>query len=355
MAYEKCMELIPEWWKSKEEEIQKAIEEVKKGSVCLLARTPGGRSVKVITYGELETGLKGTANFNSAVAAGSEEYYYRRSERKKPVLLVIGGIHGAEVEGMIGALSLVKVLETGYDISGEAKFELRERLEKLRVIIIPMANPDGRARVPYNGWVELPTDEMVKFGQGTTKKGELYDDGCKAIHPMKGDVGIFGGYFDDAGINLMHDEWWSPMSTVTKALFELVSGEAPDMLINLHGHSYDPCILPVSFIPVKTKKRLKALYDMFYERIASNGYTGKEFDILGSDEEGRGDIALNLNSMFYHIGAGLPFVYESPQGCYDITTDGYKKYKTRPYDYKDILTLLHLLFECSAGFLLEGR
>ena len=352
MLHESSQVPIPKWWRSKQEEIQHFIDSrVTKGEVRVLVKSSGGRPVKAICYGEREEGLRGTANFNSAIAAGSEEYFYRWSKRKKGVLLVIGGIHGAEVEGMIGSLSLANVLETGSDISGHAQPELLAKLNALRVIIVPMANPDGRARVPYDGWVELPTDEMVRFGQGTNKRMELFDSGCMAIHPMGGDVDILGGYFDDAGVNLMHDEWWSPMSPVTRALFTLVRDEAPDVLINLHGHSYDPCILPQSYIPYKAKKRLKTLYDAYYRQLAANGYVGREFDIPGLDDEDRGDVTLNLNSMFYHIGARLPFVYESPQGCYDISEQGDKLYKTRPYGYEDILSLMNILFDSVADFM----
>ncbi|PYI84542.1 MAG: hypothetical protein DME26_13080, partial [Verrucomicrobia bacterium] len=51
----------------------------------------------------------------------------------------------------------------------------------------------------------------------------------KRIHPMRGpDVATLGAYWNDEGINLMHDEWFDPMAGATRALFRLAREEAPD-------------------------------------------------------------------------------------------------------------------------------
>jgi len=168
---------IPDWWKSKYEHIIDLIEnEVKKGEVNLLATSPGGRKIYSVAYGESEPWFKGTANFNSAVGGRSVESFFKRDLgiRKHPVIVVEAGVHGQEIEGMVAAASLIKVLETGKDIRGIEQKGLAEKLSKVRIIIIPLSNPDGRARVPYDGWVGLPIGEMTKWGQGTRKNGEPY-------------------------------------------------------------------------------------------------------------------------------------------------------------------------------------
>ena len=346
---------VPEWWESTEEQIQAVIDnEVHKGQTRLLAVSPGGREIKAVYYGEAEPELKGTANFNSAIAAGSPDYFFRRGLRKRPVLVLLAGVHGQELEGMVGAVSVLKLMETGKDLMGMEQPSLLSKLEKLRLVVIPIANPDGRARVPYDGWVGLPYMEMTKYGQGTRLNGKLYGwPYCKAVHPMVGDVGILGGYFDDAGINIQKDDYALPMSPVTRAVLELVRDEGPDMLINIHGHEYDPCILPVPYIPDAAKKELLMFYNRFYATLKKKGYTGREFDILGSGGlDGEAIPSFDLDSMLYHTGAGTCFTFESPHGCSDMRKQDHTVYEKNPYNYDDILKIYHLLIEDAADFLL---
>lgn len=76
---------------------------------------------------------------------------------------------------------------------------------------------------------------MTKYGQGTRKDGSLYGwPGAKAVHPMRGDVGILGAYFNDDGINPMHDEFFAPMAEETKAIVQVARQEAPDITVSLH-------------------------------------------------------------------------------------------------------------------------
>ena len=57
-------------------------------------------------------------------------------------------------------------------------------------------------------------DDLRFWGQGTWKDGTLCDwPACKRQHPMAGEnIGFLGCYFNDAGINPMHDEFFAPMS-----------------------------------------------------------------------------------------------------------------------------------------------
>ncbi len=347
---------IPGWWISREDKIQGFIDnKISKGKVALLSVSPGGRKVRAVFYGDPEPGLKGRANFGSAVAAGYKGHYYRREERTSPVLMILAGVHGQEMESMVGALSLISLMETGKDIKGEKQPALLEKLEQLRLVIVPLGNPDGRARVPYDGWVGLPKTEMSKWGQGTRKNGKpYYWPYCKAIHPMVGDVGILGGYFDDAGINMQHDDWSSPMSETTKAILKLAREEAPDMLLNMHSHEYDPSILPVSYIPYKARKSIFEFCKRFYSVLEQYGYTGRKFDIL--NEEGldnEDEASFSLTSMLYHTGANICFAYESPQGCSDTRKPDHTIYEKNLYGYEDILKLLHLLYGCAAEYCIE--
>lgn len=339
--------VIPSWWVSQEESIQKFLEtRVIKGTVESLAVSPGGRKVKAYIYGNEQPELRGNANFNSAVGSGNPDNYFKRGpgKRKHPVLMVIAGIHGQEVEGMAAALSLINIVETGMDLSGKEQVRLCEKLEKMRIIVIPLANPDGRARVPYEGWVGRELEEMTKYGQGTRKDGELYRwRGSKAVHPMKGDVGLLGAYFNDDGVNMMHDDWACPMSETTTALLKLAAKEGPDLLLNLHSHSHDPSVLPTSYIPAESRLKKHAISEKLYERLAKEGYSFVRHPVSFEDGPvGKVPPAMNLTSMFYHVGADIGLTFESPHGVIG---------GENPYGYDDILRIHNILFDVAAGYL----
>lgn len=339
---------VPPWWTSEEEAIQSFLTAaVRRGAVSTLAQSPGGRAVRMVAYGAPEPERRGTANFNSAMGAAMPDAYYRRGERIRPVLVVLAGVHGQEVEGMMGALSLIRILETGSDLAGRAHPALREKMERLRLLVIPLANPDGRARVPYGGWIGLPVGEMTKYGQGTRKNGEPYGwMPSKANHPMKGDVGLLGGYFDDAGVNMMHDEWSSPMSRTTAALLKLVREEGPDMLMNLHSHEYPPEVLQTSYIPVEHKEGIADFAARYYRALERNGITPGAMPPVREDRsDGACPPAFNLQSLIYHVGAGFGFTFESPHGVLCGCN-------ANAYRYEDLLTIHHALFECAADWLL---
>jgi len=338
---------IPSWWVSKEECIRKFLENrAVKGTVETLAVSPGGREVKVYIYGKEQPELRGTANFNSAIGSRNPDNYFKRGrgKRKHPVLMVIAGIHGQEVEGMAAALSLINIVETGKDLSGKDQAGLCEKLKKMRIIVVPLANPDGRARVPYDGWVGRELEEMTKYGQGTRKNGELYRWlGSKAVHPMKGDIGLLGAYFNDDGVNMMHDDWACPMSKTTTALLKLAAKEGPDLLLNLHSHSHDPAVLPTSYVPVESRLKKLAISEKLYERLATEGYSFVRHPVSFEDgPAGTVPPALNLTSMLYHVGADIAITFESPHGVIG---------GENPYGYDDILKIHNILFDTAAGYL----
>ena len=338
---------IPAWWKSTFQEISHFLStEVRTGSVSEISYSPGGRKVYAVEYGEKENHLKGTANFNSALGGRKLEAYFDKAKRQKPVLVVIGGIHGHEVEGMVATLSLINIIEKGISLDGHDYSKLQKQLQQLRVIIIPLANPDGRERCPYSSWVGNEADEMTKYGQGTRKNGELYRWApSKAVHPMRGDVGILGCYFDDNGVNMMHDNWANPMSATTKVLLELVDKEGPDCLINLHSDIYPPDFHQVQYTPYEHQLHVYEFASEFKKRLEAKPLTaGKLMVHPDNDNANQRAIpaALNLQSMFYHVGSSLNILYESTHGIPP----------TSNYDHADILLAHHVLFEVAADKLL---
>ena len=64
--------------------------------------------------------LRSQANYGSAVGAGNPAYYARKDATTKPVILLLGPVHGQEVEGIVGLVNLIHVAETGQDHRGRA-------------------------------------------------------------------------------------------------------------------------------------------------------------------------------------------------------------------------------------------
>ena len=345
---------IPSWWRPGVEAVGEYLEKsVHTGKVEELSKSSGGRTVRSVTYGDAEPELRGTANWISALGARKPDAYYRRGPgvRQRPVLMIQAGAHGAEPEGTIGAISIINILETGNDIAGKPQPGLREKLQRLRLIVIPLANPDGRARCPYDGWVGLATEEMTRINQGTRKDGSLYRwPGCKAVHPMRGDVGLLGAYFDDNGVNLMHDKWHAPMSRTTTALLKMAGKEGPDMLLNLHGYSAPPGIGQTHYVPVAVKEDIVAFAQKYARALDAQGIQPVQPDWMPQVRQDgpRGECppSFNQTSMFYHAGTALPMTHESPQGFADTEV---------AFDYQAILTLHHVLFETAADWLCTAK
>jgi len=319
-------ENVPGFFKSKLSDIDNEVANIKRGSIKVITKSPGGLPVYAIYYGEKENFFS-QANYNSAVAAGNPAFYAKKTKETKPVVFFIGPVHGHEVEGIAGLVNLIHIAETGKDYRGKEWASLKSNFEKCRVIIIPCANPDGRRRCPYDSFIGINSDVMHKYGQGTHKDGTLWGwPQTKSLHPMKGDVGILGAYYNDDGINIMQDEFFLPMAEETKSILRIARDEAPDISISLHSYEIPPSILQSNYLPLFMEKRVVGL-------------------------------AVQLNK--YYKSAGLPYIQDMPE---ELPEKAYVEDQSfPPRKTFNLIGALHhvsgtmaLTFECSQG-LVDGR
>jgi len=309
---------IPDFYKSKLSDIDDEIEHLKIGEAKAVAISPGGRPVYAVYYGEKED-FSSQANYNSAVAARNPAYFAQKDSHTKPVVFFIGPVHGQEVENIVGMVNLMHVAETGKDYRGKDWSSLKSKIEKCRVIIMPCGNPDGRARCPYDSFMGLPDEIMTKYGQGTRKDGSLYRwPGAKAVHPMQGDVKILGAYFNDDGINPMHDDWFQPMADEVKAILDIARTEVPDITVSLHSHENKPRILPVSYVPWFMKERVQEITHRVNQR-----YKEEALPYLSEKQIGKSRIedetfpprsSFNLIPALHHISGTMAFTFECSHG-----------------------------------------
>jgi len=341
---------LPGFWTAGLEDVEREIRSVVKGNVETIAVSPGGRPVRSVTYGKADD-LRSQANYGSAVGAGNPAYYARKDAATRPVILLLGPVHGQEMEGIVGLVNLVHVAETGKDHRGRAWPELARRLAKARVVIVPCANPDGRARCPYDSFVGLPTRTMTKYGQGTRRDGSLWDwPGAKALHPMKGDVGILGAYFNDDGVNLMHDDFFLPMARETEAILRLARREAPDVAVSLHSHEHAPVVLQASYLPVFLKQRIRDFSARLKSRYEREGLPyGSVLEPQADDPRPGPSSSFNLTSALHHVSGAMAFTFECSHGSLS------EESPTPLVSHAQILDAQLTLYEEMLGVALENR
>jgi len=214
--------------------------------VTEVGRSAGGRPILAGAVGAKETLQRTSTSLSSSMggiggAAWQFEKFYPPSffgenKREKPVLIVQGNIHGSEIAGTVAAMNALNVLVHGEDLRGRPHDRLRECLSKMRFVVIPHANPDGRARwEPAKHLTGISHDTTQFVTQGTLPDGtRLQWPSCKNIFPIP-TGGQLGSYYNDAGVNLNHDRWLDAnRAPETDALLSFYLEEMPDAVIMSH-------------------------------------------------------------------------------------------------------------------------
>ena len=230
--------VIPEFWKNTLDEVSYILDNfVKRGQIRVIGTSAGGRPIHAVFYGNPRQG-KGTSTFSGSIGF-RDVRAYRGPDHDKTVYLGMSAVHGGEFEGIVGVVNLIYILETGKDLQGKEWPDVTAVAKKLdRIILIPVMNPDGRARIPIRMQSHFGDSDIVHEFLNTGG----YADGTiigwpqvKEFIPMDfKDFGFPGGYPNDAGVNIMHDDFFGDIQPETKALFDLVASEKPDLILNMH-------------------------------------------------------------------------------------------------------------------------
>jgi transposase len=338
---------LPAFWRSRLGDVDAAVAGVKRGLARVLVKSAGGRDVHLVAYGPRQD-PRSTANYNSACGGNDPASYARKDGAQRPVIFLLGPVHGQEVEGVAGLVNLIRVAETGRDWRDREWAGLAEDLGRCRVLIVPCGNPDGRARCAYDSWVGVELDIHERVGMGVKPDGTNYKwPAVKRIHPMRGAaVGRMGAYWNDAGVNLMHDEWFDPMAAETRAYFRLAREEAPDYIVSLHTHAVPPSVEPTAYVPRSVKVTLRDFGDRLMGRYAAAGLPHRAG---GPEPREDGAIfpppSLNLTSALHFACGAVSFVYETPCGV-----------RTAPYPrvtHDQLLDLQLILYEELLKYALE--
>ena len=341
------MNKIPIYWKTRLDEVEQTCAIVKKGRVSTPFFSAGGRPIYKIEYGQSNLSL-GKANISSAMGAHNIRYYADKTGSDYiPTVFLCGCIHGGEFEGTAAMLNLIKLLETGTDYAGNRNDALVSACEKVHLILVPMVNPDGRRRIPFDSFVGKTMHDLRYYNQGAWKDGSLcgWPD-CKAVHPIKDYVSYLGGYFNDDGINMMHEDFiGGKLSTGTQLVLDICKQEAPDFSILLHGGSNGFMhVLAPYYVSGKVKRKIEAFGRELYDLHKAEGI-GYHHNPVHNKELADALPSFNLISAMCHCCGEPVITFESNQGL----CDG----ENPPFTYEQIYRSHMILFQFTSEFVLK--
>jgi hypothetical protein len=314
---------IPSFWISSYDDVYAFLDKtVKKGSMEIIGTSAGGRPIRAVFYGTPRQG-KGTTTFSGSMGFGDMKAY-RGPDHEKTVYMGMAAVHGGEFEGIVGMVNLINVIETGKDLRGKEWPGISDVVSKLnRIILIPVTNPDGRVRIPLRMETYRDTVYTVPEFLNTGGKPDGTITGwpqIKEFIPMDfSKPGFPGGYPNDAGVNIQHDDFLGKKQPETQALFDLTAREKPDLIINLHTGAVcmrmdrplgEPALRPA----------FDTLFRYVHSELAVNGLQNTDDPEIEGNPSQASTGVYNLDgALNWHCGA-LSVVVESPSHAFSANS-----------------------------------
>ncbi|HEY1763758.1 MAG TPA: hypothetical protein VGF85_02465 [Opitutaceae bacterium] len=297
-------------------------EQVHRGTVTTLGQSAGGRPIRAVFYGRARSG-RGTTTFSGGLGSKDLGAYYGPDFGKK-VYMAMGSVHGGEFEGIVGLVNLISVMETGKDLRGRPWPGITEAAGRIdRVIVIPIVNMDGRARVPLRMEAFRGTEGRIAqfFNTGAWSDGSLIGYPAVKTHiPLDFSRTMFpGGYPNDNGVNLMHDDFLGACQPETRALLELTARERPDLILNLHTGAADDNYFTRMLMPVMEealRPAFKGLYRAVHTALALDGMQDSKDPAVEADPAFAFSEQYNLNTALDLNCGALSVTVESPSHGY---------------------------------------
>jgi hypothetical protein len=124
--------------------------------------------------------------------------------------------------------------------------QLRDYCSRLRLAIVPVANPDGRCRVDSDDPTGRTREEVERYRHGLDAEGkEIGWPACKVPHPRdpKSDS-VLGAYFSDAGVNPDQGGFFDrALAPETHTVLDLALAETADCFLELHSCGAGPMFM----------------------------------------------------------------------------------------------------------------
>ncbi len=322
---EKLKEIIepPVYWHGSVELVNEGLKSVKKGIVTALRPSAGKRPIYMVEYGKSTLPPRTANTVSSALGAADYSCYANKTGADYiPTVYIAGCIHGGEFEGTVAIMNLISLIETGVDLAGNKNDKLKSLAESVHLILMPMCNPDGRSHIPFDNFVGRTFYDLRYYNQGIWKNGELCDwPGCKRVHPIKDAVAYLGGYFNDDGINMMHDSFFGHAANETQNVLDVCSEYAPDVSVLCHGGTNSlPCMTRLSYSSGNAKRAMVDIANRIsekYEKVGlpTRGISNQEEYLLSrKGEDAAMPASFNLISAMHHCCGEPCITFESNQG-----------------------------------------
>ncbi len=306
-----------EFWPVDGGRMEQAIRGVRKGEAVLMGRSAGMRQIWGVTYGDFEP-QQPTATISSAMASDHPEAFFNPERRTRPVLAVIGSIHGGETEGIALSMNLIHLMEHGVDLLGRRHDALRDRMREVRLVIVPCLNPDGRAKAAVTHLSGATRDELFLVQQGICQDGSLFAGRkVKEVSPIPpGFLKRMGGYYNDAGVNLQHDDFFGPqLAPENEAVMKLFRRELPDTFITLHAHGAPAAFIgPDAFIAPGYQRKQTEAMGYILSRLVDRG-----IPILAPEQIVTPPWSFYFQTWLHHMTGSLPLLFEFCHGLEGYT------------------------------------
>ncbi|MBI3947048.1 MAG: hypothetical protein HY321_14075 [Armatimonadetes bacterium] len=335
----------PPFWKSDWEEVNAFLDGLSPTEDREIGRSQGGRPIRAVAYGEKEPIHRTNNRFSAQLARRTDEFFDPK-KRTRPVMVVISTIHGGETEGCATCLNYAHLIESGADLRGRRWEDLRALTAEARVVLVPLAQPDGRIRAAVRHLVGGTPADMLYYGQGEPRE-KLPEpptwEWFLRHNPIPLDlVSYLGGYYNDAGVNIDLDDFLSPgMAPETAALLALVRDECPDCVLVLHAHGPGPWIsAPKAFVPRNIQFHQAQVGALVADRHRREGLRPAWRAPSGTVDTPYFDFPTAL----HHVSGSLPLAFEFPHGLV-----------THPYTFDEILDIGLTLFEESLRYATTWR
>jgi len=326
----------PEFYATSLARVEETLSGLRRGAVKEIGRSAGGRPIFAVAYGDFEP-IARVANLSSALAARTPAAFFGAEPRERQVMLITSAIHGGEMESIAATLNLISLMETGTDLKGEPWPDLLAMAARLRLVLVPCLNPDGRARIPSDDPTTWAPEEEEKYRHGLHGDGSFITwPACMTPHPRdpKQD-GFLGGYFNDAGVNPLHGVFLSPqVAPETHAALALALEETPDLVLDLHSCGAGPMLMVGDPALLEQHQRRHHYLDGFCRRaLRTRLGIHRPWTAPGIER------ALTFSAACYHICGALPILFEGANGAQ----------KGNRYTHRQIVDTYLTVFEALMG------
>lgn len=310
----------PDWWVSRPDEAERLMRSLPGVEVFEIGRSAGGRPILAAACGERED-LPGrtSTSLASAIAGGDTRAFYGRGSRSRQGFLFLGGAHGTEFDGTVAALNLLNVIATGSDLRGRAWPRMAEIARRMRVVVIPFLNMDGRER--FRDLRHLKGVHVEDSGVITTGR---WKDGTPMPWPKNklhfpvplAAVDILGSYYNDAGVNLVYDDAIGGSGAPeTVALVRFLREELPDCVVCSHSNHGSLVEAASSYIPTHFRQHAVEVAALVGARCHREGKV--KFAMPSRTDTYAGQTFYQTD-VIHHVCGALPLVVEFPSGYENV-------------------------------------